>query len=191
MRFDVGASIRAADGGRAAGGTAAVLLHTGKRMIARKRCGVGGTGFRTCCAGSSAGTRGARRLHAGKRMIALKRIAGTGFRTLTRRRVASRRCPAPPTLWPCGAIAATGIPGCAATTPAPLSLRRVAGRRNGRMAMIVVERQRRIFRRHLHVLRLLRRRWHMVLIGGGNLLAVSPAPSYRRCRHCSSRWSCC
>src|SRR6476620_3992982 len=95
MRFDVGAWIRAADGGRAAGGTAAVLLHTGKRMIARKRRGVGGTGFRTCCAGScragsSAGTRGARRLHAGKRMIALKRIAGTGFRTLTRRRVASR-----------------------------------------------------------------------------------------------------
>ena len=96
MRFDVGAWIRAADGGRAAGGTAAVLLHTGKRMIARKRRGVGGTGFRTCCAGTCcagscrACTRGARRLHAGKRMIALKRIAGTGFRTLTRRGVASR-----------------------------------------------------------------------------------------------------
>ena len=40
-------------------------------------------------------------------------------------------------------------------------LRRVCGRRNGGMALIVVERQRRIFRRHLHVLRLLRRRRHV------------------------------
>jgi hypothetical protein len=38
------------------------------------------------------------------------------------------------------------------------------------MGVIVVERQRRIFRRHLHVLRLLRRRRHVLLIGGGNLL---------------------
>src|SRR6516164_7867302 len=38
------------------------------------------------------------------------------------------------------------------------------------MALIVVERQRRIFRRHLHVLRLLRSRRHVLLVGGGNLL---------------------
>src|SRR5215472_1302802 len=38
------------------------------------------------------------------------------------------------------------------------------------MALIVVERQRRIFRRHLHVLCLLRSRWHVLLVGGGNLL---------------------
>src|SRR5262249_21643915 len=49
-------------------------------------------------------------------------------------------------------------------------LRRVCGRRNGGMALIVVERQRRIFRRHLHMLRLLRRRRHVLLISGGNLL---------------------
>ena len=52
-------------------------------------------------------------------------------------------------------------------------LRRVCGRRNGGMALIIVERQRRIFRRHLHVLRLLRRRRH-VLVGGGNLLRRRP-----------------
>src|SRR6516165_1584682 len=38
------------------------------------------------------------------------------------------------------------------------------------MALIVVERQRRIFRRHLHVLRLLRTRRHGLLVVGGNLL---------------------
>src|SRR6516164_5048417 len=38
------------------------------------------------------------------------------------------------------------------------------------MALIVVERQRWIFRRHLHVLRLLRSRRHVLLVGGGNLL---------------------
>ena len=49
-------------------------------------------------------------------------------------------------------------------------LRRVCSRRNGGMALIFVERQRRIFRSHLHVLRLLRRRRHTLLVGGGNLL---------------------
>src|SRR6516165_9066995 len=38
------------------------------------------------------------------------------------------------------------------------------------MALVVVERQRRVFRRHLHVLRLLRSRRHVLLVGGGNLL---------------------
>ena len=92
MHFDVGAWIRAADRGRAAGGTAAVLLHTGKRMIARQRRGVAGTGFRTCCAGTLPApcTRGARRLHAGKRVIALKPHCRDRFSHLTRRRVASR-----------------------------------------------------------------------------------------------------
>jgi hypothetical protein len=42
------------------------------------------------------------------------------------------------------------------------------------MAVIIVERQRRIFRRHLHVLRLLRRRRRVLLIGGGNLLRRRP-----------------
>src|SRR6516164_1860513 len=42
------------------------------------------------------------------------------------------------------------------------------------MALIVVERQRRIFRRHLHVLRLLRSRRHVLLVGGGNLLRRLP-----------------
>jgi hypothetical protein len=55
-----------------------------------------------------------------------------------------------------------------------VQLRRVCGRRNGGMAVITVERQRRIFRRHLHVLRLLRRRRHVLLTGGGNLLWRRP-----------------
>ena len=93
-----------------------MLLHTGKRMIARQSRSVAGAGFRT----SGPGTRGARglharkcviagkrrgvgsggdfsardgrRLHARKRMIALngRGIARTGFRTLTCRRVAGR-----------------------------------------------------------------------------------------------------
>ena len=49
-------------------------------------------------------------------------------------------------------------------------LRRVCGRRNSGVTLIFVERQRRIFRSHLHVLRLLRRRRHTLLVGGGNLL---------------------
>jgi hypothetical protein len=55
-----------------------------------------------------------------------------------------------------------------------VQLRRVCGRRNGWMTLIVVERQRRIFRRHSHVLRLLRRRRHVLLTGGGNLLRRRP-----------------
>jgi hypothetical protein len=56
-----------------------------------------------------------------------------------------------------------------------VQLRRACGSRNCRMAVIAVERQRRIFRRHLHVLRLLRRRRH-VLLTGGNLLRRRPHP---------------
>jgi hypothetical protein len=93
-----------------------MLLHTGKRMIARQSRGVAVGGVRT----GGTGTRGARRLHAGKRMIAGKSrgvgsggdlcahsarrlhagkrmIAGNGrgiartvFRTLTCRRVTAR-----------------------------------------------------------------------------------------------------
>ena len=55
MHFDVGTRIRAANGGRAAGGTSAMLLHTGKRMIAWQSRSVAGAGLRT----GGAGTHGA------------------------------------------------------------------------------------------------------------------------------------
>ena len=190
MHFDVGAWIGAADGGRAAGGTAAMLLHTGQRMIAGERRGVAGTGFRTCCTGtrgarrlharkrviagkrrSVAGgnfrARGARRLHAGKRMIALNGIAGTGFRTLTRRRVAGRGSADVVALRRDRGDRRTRMRG---NDAGAAQLGCVAGRRNGRMAVIVVERQRWIFCRNLHVLGLLPRRRHVMLAGGGNLL---------------------
>ena len=134
-------------------------------MIAGKRRGVGSGG--DFCA------RGARRLHAGKRVIALsgRGIAGTGFCTLTRRRRVAGRCAAGMT----DVVALRGNRGNRRTRmrgddAGTAHLRRVRGRRNGGMAVIVVERQRRIFRRHLHVLRLLRRRRHVLLVDGGNLL---------------------
>ena len=133
-------------------------------MIAGERRGVGSGG--DFCA------RGARRLHAGKRVITLngRGVAGTGFCTLTCWRVAGR-----------GAAGATDVVALRGNrgnrrtrmrgnNAGTAQLRRVRGRRNGGMALIVVERQRRIFRRHLHVLRLLRRRRHVLLVGGGNLL---------------------
>ena len=46
-----------------------MLLHTGKRMIARQSRSVAGAGFRT----NGASTRGARGLHARKRVITGKR----------------------------------------------------------------------------------------------------------------------
>src|SRR6476620_2207105 len=117
--------------------------------------------------------RGARRLHAGKRVIALsgRGIAGTGFCTLTRRRRVAGRCAAGMT----DVVALRGNRGNRRTRmrcddAGTAHLRRVRGRRNGGMAVIVVERQRRIFRRHWHVLRLLRRRRHVLLVDGGNLL---------------------
>ena len=117
--------------------------------------------------------RGARRLHTGKRVITLngRGIAGTGFCTLTRRRRVAGRCAAGMT----DVVALRGNRGNRRTRmrgddAGTAHLRRVRGRRNGGMAVIVVERQRRIFRRHLHVLRLLRRRRHVLLVDGGNLL---------------------
>jgi hypothetical protein len=101
-------------------------------------------------------------------------IAWTGFRTFTCRRVAGR-CAAGATDMMALRLdrgnRRTRMRGDNAGT---VQLRRVCGRRNGGMAVIVVERQRRIFRRHLHVLRLLRRRRHVLLIGGGNLLRRRP-----------------
>jgi hypothetical protein len=120
--------------------------------------------------------RGARRLHTGKRMIALngRGVAWTGFRTLSCRRFAGR-CAAGATDMVTLRIdrgnRRTRMRGDNAGT---VQLRRVCGSRNGGMAVIVVERQRRIFRRHLHVLRLLRRRRYVLLTGGGNLLRRRP-----------------
>jgi hypothetical protein len=135
-------------------------LHARKRVIARKGRGVGSWG--------DFGARAAERLHAGKRMITVndRGIAGTGFCTRRRSRgaadatdvMASRRD---------RGNRRTRMRGDDAGTA---QLRRACGRRNGGMALIVVERQRRIFRSHLHVLRLLRRRRHTLLLGGGNLL---------------------
>ena len=129
-------------------------------MIARKRRGIG--------SGNDFCARDARRLHAGKRMITVngRGIAGTGFCTRRRSRgaadatdvMASRRN---------RGNRRTRMRGDDAGTT---QLRRVCGRRNGGMALIVVERQRRIFRSHLHVLRLLRRRQHALLVDSGNLL---------------------
>jgi hypothetical protein len=102
-------------------------------VIAGKRRGVGSGG--DFCA------RGARRLHAGKRMIALngRGIAGTGFRTLTRRRVAGR-CAAGMT----DVMALRRDRGNRRTRmrgndAGAAQLRRVRGRRNGGLAVIVVE----------------------------------------------------
>jgi hypothetical protein len=94
-------------------------------------------------------------------------IARTGF--CTRRRIASH-----------GAAAATDVVALRGNRgnrrtrmrgddTRAAQLRRVCGRRNGGMTLIVVERQRRIFRRHLHMLRLLRRRRH-VLPGSRRLM---------------------
>jgi hypothetical protein len=119
---------------------------------------------------------GARRLHTGKRMIALngRGVAWTGFRTLTCRRVTGR-CAADATdtmaLRLDGGNRRTRMRGDNAGT---VQLRRVCGRRNGGMTLIVVERQCRIFRRHLHMLRLLWRRRHVLLTGGRNLLRRRP-----------------
>jgi hypothetical protein len=90
-------------------------------------------------------------------VITLNGRAGTGFRTLTCRRVAGRGAAGATDLvvWGNRGNRRTRMRGDDAGTT---QLRRVCGRRNGRMALIVVQRQRRIFRRHLHVLRLLRRR---------------------------------
>jgi hypothetical protein len=113
-------------------------------VIAGKRRGVGSGG--DFCA------RGARRLHAGKRVITLngRGIAGTRFCTLTYRRVAGRGAADVVTLRGNRGNRRTRMRGNDAGTA---QLRRVRGRRNGGMALIVVERQRRILRRHLHVLR--------------------------------------
>ena len=134
-------------------------------MIAGKRRGVGSGG--DFCA------RGGRRLHAGKRVIARqsRSVAGTGFCTLTGRRRVAGRCAAGMT----DVVALRGNRGNRRTRmrgddAGTAHLRRVRGRRNGGMAVIVVERQRRIFRRYLHVLPLLRRRRHVLLVDGGNLL---------------------
>ena len=109
----------------------------------------------------------------GKRMIARqsRSVAGTGFFTLTRRRRVAGRCAAGMT----DVVALRGNRGNRRTRmrgddAGTAHLRRVRGRRNGGMAVIVVERQRRIFRRYSHVLRLLRRRRHVLLVDGGNLL---------------------
>jgi hypothetical protein len=180
-------------GGTGAGSCSTTSLHTRKRMIAREsRSSVAGAGFRTGGTGTRGArrldsgkrviarerrgvgsgddfcARGARRLHAGKRMITVndRGIAGTGF--CTRRRyhgaadatdVMASRCDR--------GNRRTRMRGDDAGTA---QLRRVCGCRNGGMALIVVERQRRIFRSHLHVLRLLRCRRHTLLVGGGNLL---------------------
>ena len=100
-------------------------------------------------------------------MIAGKRrgVAGTGFCTLTAG-VTGRGAADIMTLRGNRGNRRTRMRGDEAGTA---QLRRVRGRRNGGMALIVVERQRRIFRGRLYVLRLLRRRRHVLLIGGGNL----------------------
>ena len=133
-------------------------------MIAGKRRGVGSGG--DFCA------RATRRLHAGKRVITLndRGIAGTGSCTLTWRRVAGRGA--------AGAADVVALRGNRSNRRTRMrgndagtaQLRRVRRRRNGGMTLIVVERQRWIFRRNLHVLCLLRRRRHVLLAGGGNLL---------------------
>ena len=56
----------------------------------------------------------------------------------------------------------------------PAQLARVPGRRDGRMAVIVVKRKRRISRRRLHVLRLLGRRADMMPVGCCELLRRRP-----------------
>ena len=97
-------------------------------------------------------------------------IAGTGSCTLTWRRVAGHGAP--------GAADVVALRGNRSNRRTRMrgddagtaQLRRVRGRRNGGMTLIVVERQRWIFRRNLHVLSLLPRRRHVLLAGGGNLL---------------------
>jgi hypothetical protein len=95
-------------------------------------------------------------------------IAGTGFRT--RRRVASRGAAGAADVMALRRDRGNRRARMRGDDAGAAQLRRVCGRRNGGMAVIVVERQSRIFRRHLHVLRLLSRRRHGLLIGGGNLL---------------------
>ena len=97
-------------------------------------------------------------------------IAGTGSCTLTWRRVAGHGA--------AGAADVVALRGNRSNRRTRMrgddagtaQLRRVRGRRNGGMTLIVVERQRWIFRRNLHVLGLLPRRRHVMLAGGGNLL---------------------
>jgi hypothetical protein len=60
-------------------------------------------------------------------------------------------------------------------------LPRMCGGRDSRMAVIVVERKRRVFRRCLHVLRLRGRRRDVTLVCGGKLLRSRP-----RCRAASA-----
>ena len=130
-------------------------------MIAGKRRGVGSRGsFCARCTG---------RLYARKRVIAGKRrrIAGTGLCTSVSRRFGGRGAADIVTLRSNGSNRRTRMRG---DDPGAAQLRRVRGRRNGGMALIVVERQRRIFRGRLYVLRLLRCLRHVLLIGGGNLL---------------------
>jgi hypothetical protein len=105
-------------------------------------------------------------------MIALngRGIARTGFRTLTRRRVAGRCATGTTDMMALRLDRGNRRTRMRGNDAGAVQLRRVRGRRNGGMALIVVERQRRIFRRHLHVLCLLRRRRYVLLIGGGNLL---------------------
>jgi len=120
-------------------------LHAGKRVIARKGRGVGSWG--------DFGARAGGRLHAGKRMITVndRGIAGTAFCTRRRSRGAAEATDVMASRRDRG-NRRTRMRGDDAGTA---QLRRACGRRNGGMALIVVERQRRIFRSHLHVLRLL------------------------------------
>jgi hypothetical protein len=46
----------------------------------------------------------------------------------------------------------------------------MSGRCDGRMALIIVERKRRVFRSSLHILRLRGRRRHMMLVRSGKML---------------------
>ena len=142
-------------------------------MIAGKRRGVGSRGSSFCAGGAG-------RLHARKRVIAGKRrgVAGTGFCTLTSRRLAGRGAADIVTLRSNRGNRRTRMRGDEAGTA---QLRRVRGRRNGGMTLIVVERHRRIFRGRLYVLRLLRCLRHVLLTGGGNLpwcglRCCTPAP---------------
>ena len=131
-------------------------LDAGKRVIARKRRGVGSRD--DFCA------RGARRLHARKRMIT---VNDRGIACTRRRSHGAADATDVMASWRDRGNRRTRMRGDDAGTA---QLRRVCGCRNGGMASIVVERQRRIFSSRLHVLRLLRRRRHTLLVGGSNLL---------------------
>ena len=151
VHFDVGIGGRAADNRRAAGGSPAMLLRAGKRLIAGNgrgiAAGAGGSpamllhAGKRVIAGNSRGIAGgagggspAMLLHAGKRMIAL-------IRTLTRRRVAGCCAPGMTDVMALRRDRGNRRTRMRGNDAGAAQLRRVCGRRNGGMALIVVERQ--------------------------------------------------